>query len=71
MIATILILAVALGYVAYRLSFNVRALRAQRAGDSARSDHLRGQGAKMGIGIKALLTLALLVLGAVAVASHN
>lgn len=50
-----------LGYVAYRLSFSLRALRADRAGQTERADALRAKGTRLFLGLTSALTLLLVV----------
>lgn len=60
----------ALGYVAYRLSLTVRAVRAQRAGDRERADDLRTRGGYLFVGVVAALGLVGLVLAVVVIATR-
>jgi hypothetical protein len=60
----------ALGYVAYRLSFVVRAVRADRAGDREHADALRTRGSTLFLGATATITLLVLVVVALAIATR-
>lgn len=52
----------ALGYVAYRASLTVRAVKAQRAGDRDRADALRAKSGYVFLGFRSALVLLALVL---------
>ena len=66
----IVVLALCLGYVVYRLSLTARAVRADRRGDGERADALRTQGGLLFLGATAGLTALVLIGAAVVVASR-
>ncbi len=66
----VLVVALGMAYAAYRLSLTIAAVRADRAGDAARGEHLRKRAGRTFIGITGTLTLALLIVAAIAVAKR-
>lgn len=59
-----------LGYVAYRLSFTIRGIGAERAGDRQRADQFRTNGTFVFLGATGALTLLLLLGVAVLIAAR-
>jgi hypothetical protein len=64
----LVVAALAVGFLVYRISITFRSVKARRAGNSEHADELRTRGTMAFLGLTGLFTLALLVLAAVAMA---
>jgi len=68
MVFKAIVLALMFGYVAWRLSFSLRSVRARRDGDGSRADRLSAQGMQFGLGSGLLMVFVFIV--AIVVIAH-
>lgn len=67
MVFKAIVFALMFGYVAWRLSFSLRSVRARRDGNAPRADRLSTQGVQFGLG-SALLTVFVFIVAIVVIA---
>jgi hypothetical protein len=70
-VTPVLVLLLPVGYLVYRLSLTVRAVRADRAGDAERASQLRTRAFEVRVGTMMVLLVALAVFLVVAVAATH